>query len=94
LARSDFKVRREERFFTIVGLSHAEYVANRAASSVADYDQATGQQPVADDAGLAVVPALVFELNRRTLEDEGGIFKVQTAFRQCLRPLGGSKSRA
>lgn len=41
LARSDFKVWREAGFLTIVGLSHAEYVARSAPWGIADYDKAS-----------------------------------------------------
>ena len=47
LARSDFKVRRETGFLTIVGLSHAEYVARGAARGVTDYDEPPGEQSIA-----------------------------------------------
>jgi hypothetical protein len=43
LARSDFKVRREERFFTIIGLSHAEDMASGTSRRIADHDKPTGQ---------------------------------------------------
>src|SRR5437773_1196495 len=37
LARSDFKVRREAGFLTVVGLSHAENVARGPSRGVADH---------------------------------------------------------
>jgi len=36
-------VRREECFFTIIGLSHTEYVADGTPRRIADHDKATSQ---------------------------------------------------
>lgn len=41
LARSDFKVRRETGFLTVVGLSHAEDMARSTSGRVSDYDEAS-----------------------------------------------------
>ena len=87
-ARSDFKVRRETGFFTIVGLSHAEYVARCTPRGVTDYNETAGQQAVADDAAFAVVPARVFDFDRDALEDERCVFKVQATIGQRLCALG------
>jgi hypothetical protein len=59
LARSDFKVRREPVFFTIVSLSHAENMARSASRRIANHHHATRKQAVTDDAGLAVVFARI-----------------------------------
>jgi len=85
LARSDFKVRRETGFFTIVCLSHAEYVARCTPRGVADYNEAPGQHPVANDAAFAVVLPRIFDLNRDALEDDSCVFKVQPAIGQRAR---------
>ena len=77
LARSDFKVRRETGLFTIVCLSHAEYVARCTARGVANYNETPGQQAVANDAAFAIVLARVFDLDRDALEDDDCVFKVQ-----------------
>ena len=77
LARSDFKVRRETGFFTVVCLSHAGYVARCAPRGVANYDETAGQQAVANDAAFAVVLARVFDLDRGALEDNVCVLKVQ-----------------
>ena len=84
-ARSDFKVRRETSLFTIVCLSHAEYMARCAPRGVADYNEAPGQQAVADDAAFAVVLALIFDLDRGALEDDGCVVKVQPPIGQRAR---------
>jgi hypothetical protein len=77
LARSDFKVRRETGFFTVVCLSHAEYVASCAPSGVANHDETAGQQAITNDARLALVLAQVLNLDRNALEDNGGVFEIQ-----------------
>ena len=53
-ARSDFKERRDAFFLSVIGLPHAEDVTVRAARRVAHNDKASRQQPVTDDAPLAV----------------------------------------
>jgi hypothetical protein len=87
LARSDFKVRRETGFFTIVCLSHAEYVSSCAPRGVADYDETAGQQAVTSNATLAVVLAQVLNLDRYAVEDDGRIFEIQPAISLSLMPL-------
>jgi hypothetical protein len=87
LAKSDFKVRREAGFFTIVSLSHAEYVARGASLGIADYDEAPEEKTVANDPGLAVFPARVFHLNRGPFEDECGIFEVEATIIERARTL-------
>ena len=54
LGRSDFKVRRETGFLTMVGLSHAENVARSTSRRIADHHQAAREQAVTDDAGFAI----------------------------------------
>src|SRR5258706_13675633 len=87
LARSDFKVRRETGFFTIVCLSHAEYVASCASGGVADNDETSGQQAITNDATLTVVPAQILNLDRNAIEDNGGVFEIQPAISQSARTL-------
>ena len=79
MARSDFKVRRETGLFTIVCLSHAEYVTRCTPRGVADYNETPGQQAVANDAAFAVILPRIFDLDRDAFEDDSGIFKVQSA---------------
>ena len=79
LARSDFKVRRETDFFTIICLSHAEYVASSAPRRIADHDETAGQQAMTNDATLAVVLAQVLDLDRNALEDNGGVLEIKPA---------------
>ncbi len=87
LARSDFKIRRETDFFTIVCLSHAEYVTSCASRGVADHDKTAGKHAIANDAALAVVLAQVLNLDGGALEDNGRVPKVQAAISQCPRPF-------
>src|SRR6185369_13361781 len=61
--RSDFKVRRETGFLTMVRLSHAEYVAHSTTRCVADYDEAPSEHPVTNDARLTVVLSRIFDLD-------------------------------
>src|SRR5258708_2672011 len=87
LARSDFKVRRETGFFTIVCLSHAEYVASCAPRGIADHDETAGQQAITNGATLAVVLAQVLNLDRNALEDNGGVLEIQPAISQSACTL-------
>src|SRR4051794_14632039 len=82
LARSDFKVRRETGFFTIVCLSHAEDVASCATRRIADYHETAGKQTITNDAGLAVISAQVFDFDGGAFEDNGGVFEIQPAISQ------------
>lgn len=92
-ARSDFKVRREAGFLTMVCLSHAEYMAGRSPQRVADQNEAAGQQAVADDSRLAVVSAPVLELDRGAREHDRGILEVQAPFGERRARFAGSKVR-
>ena len=62
LRRSDFKVRREAGFLTIVSLSHTENVARSASRGVTNYDQTAGQKAVTNDSRFTVVLACVLKL--------------------------------
>jgi hypothetical protein len=73
---------------TVVGLSHAEDVANRATRRVSDDDQSVSEATVADDPALAVVPAGVVHLDGRSSKDDQSIFEVEPALSQCLLSLG------
>src|SRR6266498_2306147 len=84
LRRSDFKVRRETSFFTIVGLSHAEDVTRGAPRRVPNYDQSTSEQAITDDARFTVISARVLDLNCSAREDNRCIFEVEPTLTQCL----------
>jgi hypothetical protein len=86
-ARSDFKERRDACSLSFIGLPHAEDVTVRAARRVAHNDKASRQQPVADDALLAVVPPGVFDLYRDTGKDQRCVCEIQSTFGQRLRAL-------
>jgi hypothetical protein len=77
LRRSDFKVRRETSFLTIISLSHAENVTCGTPRCVPDYDQSTSEQAITDDTRLTVVPARVLDLNRGTTEDDRCVLEVE-----------------
>jgi len=83
LARSDFKVRRETGFLTIIGLSHAEYMARSAARGVTDYDKPTGEHSIANDPRFGVIPTHVLDLDGHAFEDDCSVFEIQA-------PLGES----
>ena len=82
-ARSDFEVRREASLLTIICLSHAEDVANRATRGIANDNRTTFEHAVADDASLAIVFARVFDLYCHAFEYEQRVFEVKAPFRQC-----------
>jgi hypothetical protein len=79
---------------TIIGLSHAEHVANRATRCVSDDDHPPSQQSVADDSALAVVLARVVNLDGRAFKDERGVFKVEAPLTQSLLSLGRIEGEA
>ena len=87
LVRSDFKVRREASFLTIVGLPHAENVTGGGPRRVSDYDQSTSEQAIADDARFTVIPAPVLDLNRSACEDDRRVFEVEPTLMECLFAL-------
>ena len=87
-AKSEPKMRCEAGLLTVVGLSHAEDVANRATRGVADYYQPASKQAKAEDAAFTVVFACVFDLDRHALEDSGCVFKVLAALSECSSAFG------
>jgi hypothetical protein len=87
-ARSEPKVRREAVLLTVVGLSHAEDVANRATRGVADDYEPASEQTEAEDSAFTVVFAHVFDLDGHALEDRFGVREVQASFGQRPFSLG------
>jgi hypothetical protein len=81
---SEPKVRREASLLTIIGLSHAEHVANRATRRVSDDDHPACQEAIADDSALSVVLSRVFNLDGRTFKDRHCVSKVETTLRESL----------
>ena len=79
---SEPKVRREASLFTIIGLSHAEHVANRATRRVSDDDHPACQEAIADDSALSVVLSRVFNLDGRTFKDRHCVSEVETTLRK------------
>ena len=64
---------------TIIGLSHAEHVAIRAARRVPNDNQSVFEASVADDSTFTVVLARVLDLDCRTFEDDRSVFEVEAA---------------
>ncbi len=81
-ARSEPKERREARLLSVIGFAHAEHVAIRATRGVADNDHPVAKHAEADDPRLAVVLALVLNLEVRTIEHQLGVFEVQSPARK------------
>lgn len=81
-ARSEPEVRRKAVFLTVVGLSHAEDVANRATRGVADHHEPTLEASVADDSPLSVVLAKILDLDGNAVEYEDSILEIQSTFPQ------------
>jgi hypothetical protein len=75
---SEPKVRREASLLTIIGLSHAEHVANRATRRVSDDDHPACQEAITDDSALSVVLSRVFNLDGRTFKDRHCVSEVET----------------
>lgn len=75
-AKSELKVWREAGLLTIVCLSHAEDVANRATRGIANYYKSACKQTEAENSAFTEIFPLVFDFNRRALEHRLGIFEV------------------
>jgi hypothetical protein len=75
-ARSEPKVRCETGLLTIVCLSHAEDVANRATWGVANHYQPARKQAEAENSAFTIVFAFVFDFNRHAPEYRLGVFEV------------------
>src|SRR5690606_27079524 len=86
--RSDFKVRADTGLLAFIGFSHAENVADCFPWRVADHDEATGQIAEADHARLAIVPAIVLDLEGEAGEDLRRILEVEAALIKRLLSLG------
>jgi hypothetical protein len=87
-AKSEPKVRREASLLTMIGLSHAEHVANRATRCVPNDNHSVFQMAVANDPGFAVVFASVLNLDGCSIEDGQGVLKVETALSEGLLSFG------
>ena len=87
--RSEPKERRDTRFLAVIGFPHAEDVTIRATRRVANNDNPTMEQTKADDADFTVASAIVFDLERRSRENELCVLEVESAFRKG----GGSLDR-
>lgn len=74
---------------TIVGLSHAEDVTNRATRGVAYNDDSAMQEAIADDAAFTVVLSIIHDLDRCAGKDQSSVFEVQAALGEGLVALGG-----
>jgi hypothetical protein len=84
---SEPKVRREASLLTIIGLSHAEHVANRATRRVSDDDHPACQEAITDDSALSVVPSRIFNLDGRTFKDRHCVSEVETTLHESLFSL-------
>ena len=63
-------------------------MAIRATRRVAHHDKTFIEQTKADDPRLAIVPALIFNLEGGPREDVSGVFEVQTTLRKGEIALG------
>ena len=63
-------------------------MAIRATRCVAYDDNAAVEQTEADYADFTVVSAIVFDLERRSRENELCVLEVESAFRECGCSLG------
>jgi hypothetical protein len=73
---------------TIIGLSHAEDVTYRATRGVADHNDTTVQEAVADDSTFTIVLAFIHYLNREASEDDRSVFEVKASIREGLLAFG------
>ncbi len=72
---------------TIVCLSHAEDVANRATRGVADDNHAAFEHAVTDDASFTLVLARAFDLDGCAFEYQYGIVEIEAAIGQGSHSL-------
>ncbi len=72
----------------MIGLTHAEDVANRATRCVADDNYPALQRAVANDPPLAVVLAGVLYLDRDPSEHKGGVFEIEASLFERLNAFG------
>ena len=79
---------------TIIGLSHAEHVADRATRRVSDDNHPVLQAAVADDSTFTVVHARVFDLYGRSFKHDQSIFEVKAALSESLLSLGWIERQA
>lgn len=86
--RSDFKERRDARFFAAIGFPHAKDVAAIASGRVTNNNHSTMQEPVADHPGLAVILAGVLHLRGDARKDDDRILKIQATSREGSLALG------
>jgi hypothetical protein len=77
--------------FAVIGFPHAEYVAIRATRRVANHDHSSSQQSEADNARLAVVPAVVLDLERRSGKTSAASLKSSPRSASVAALLLGSK---
>jgi hypothetical protein len=76
--RSEPKVGRKVVLLTVVGLPHAEHMANSATLRVPNHHQPALKKPKADDSGLSIVLPLVLDLRGQAREHPLGVFEVQS----------------
>jgi hypothetical protein len=88
LARSETEVRREASLLTVICLSHAEDVANRATRRVPHDDHSTLKQAETDHPGFTVVLPSVFDLDGDALEDQRSVLKIKASLKKSLLSLG------
>src|SRR5580692_4305981 len=86
--RSEPKERREARFFAVIGFSHTDNVAIRAARCINDLNQTTSQQTKANNARLSIISACVLNLSGNALKYLHRIVKVQAPIRQSTYSFG------
>jgi hypothetical protein len=91
---SEPEVRREASLLTIIGLSHAKHVADRATRRVPDDNHPVFQAAVADDSTFAVVLASVYDLYGRSVKHDQGILEVEAALSESLLSLGWIEGQA
>ena len=81
--RSEPKVGCKASFFTIVCLSHAEYVTYIATRRVPNNHQSILQHTEAQDPDFAVVLPCVFNLGSHSVKDPRCVLKIKPLVRQC-----------
>jgi hypothetical protein len=79
---------------TIICLSHAEDVANRATRRVPHDNHSTLQQAETDHPDFTVVLAPVFDLDGEAFEDKQGVLKIKAALMESLLSPRGIKGQA
>src|ERR1700682_46989 len=82
-----FKSLPKTRFFPVIGLPHRKYVPGGAARRPNHDHHSSAQRSPRNDPGLAIVPALVRNIQGLAGEHLGRVGEIETSVPERARPL-------